>query len=164
MPIRYICVPPAKNEFLRTRATLLERLKDWGDQASWQEFFDLYSNLIYYPIGVNLVAYTSTFLNAVLALPLQFVFVVIVAQNLYTWSALVLGGYVQILVASLAYLAPVLRGGGHVRLSAGFATTRSWLALTATIATDAKPMTRAARNAIRLCRRRTVRRWAWLLA
>lgn len=44
---------------------------------------------------------------------------------------LVLGGYVQILLASLAYLAPVLRGGGHVRLSAGFATTRSWVALVA---------------------------------
>jgi nitrite reductase (NO-forming) len=45
--------------------------------------------------------------------------------------ALVLGGYVQILVGSLAYLAPVLRGGGHVRLTAGFATTRSWLSLAA---------------------------------
>jgi nitrite reductase (NO-forming) len=44
---------------------------------------------------------------------------------------LVVGGYVQILVASLAYFGPVLRGGGHVRLSAGFATTRSWIALAA---------------------------------
>jgi nitrite reductase (NO-forming) len=46
--------------------------------------------------------------------------------------ALVLGGYAQILVASLAYLAPVLRGGGHRRLTAGFAATRSWLSLLAT--------------------------------
>jgi len=38
---------PAKKGFLRTRATLLERLKNWADQTSWQEFFDLYSNLIY---------------------------------------------------------------------------------------------------------------------
>jgi nitrite reductase (NO-forming) len=44
---------------------------------------------------------------------------------------LVVGGYVQILIASLAYLAPVLRGGGHVQLSAAFATTRSWVALAA---------------------------------
>lgn len=65
----------------------------------WMKFalFDLgtsplYSNYIYYPIGVNLVAYTSTFLNAVLALPLQFAFGVIVAQNLYTYAALVLSG------------------------------------------------------------------------
>jgi hypothetical protein len=39
--------------------------------------------------------------------------------------ALVVGGYGQILVASLAYLGPVLRGGGHQRLAAGFAATAS---------------------------------------
>ncbi|HEX6421617.1 MAG TPA: hypothetical protein VFZ77_24145, partial [Acidimicrobiales bacterium] len=39
---------------------------------------------------------------------------------------LAVAGYGQILWASLAYLAPMLRGGGHERLSAGFATTRSW--------------------------------------
>lgn len=41
-------------------------------------------------------------------------------------QALVIGGFAQILVASLAYLGPVLRGGGHRRLAAGFAATRSW--------------------------------------
>lgn len=41
-------------------------------------------------------------------------------------QALVIGGYAQILIASLAYLGPVLRGGGHRRLTAGFAITRSW--------------------------------------
>lgn len=46
-------------------------------------------------------------------------------------QALVIGGFAQILVASLAYLGPVLRGGGHRRLSAGFAITRSWISLTA---------------------------------
>jgi len=45
--------------------------------------------------------------------------------------ALVIGGYAQILAGSLAYLAPVLRGGGHRRLTAGFALTRSPLALVA---------------------------------
>ena len=30
-----------------TRQTLLSRLKDWGDQESWQEFFDTYWKLIY---------------------------------------------------------------------------------------------------------------------
>ncbi len=45
--------------------------------------------------------------------------------------ALVVGAYAQILVGSLGYLGPVLRGGGHVRLTAGFATTRSWLGLAA---------------------------------
>lgn len=32
---------------LRTRVTLLYRLKNWDDQASWQEFFDIYWQLIY---------------------------------------------------------------------------------------------------------------------
>ncbi|HRD99766.1 MAG TPA: hypothetical protein PLV68_00625, partial [Ilumatobacteraceae bacterium] len=40
---------------------------------------------------------------------------------------IVLGGYVQILWGSLAYLLPMLRGGGPDHLSAGFATTRSWI-------------------------------------
>lgn len=43
--------------------------------------------------------------------------------------ALVVGGYAQIVLASLAYFGPVLRGGGHVALAAGFAATRSWLGL-----------------------------------
>src|SRR5215470_3861972 len=30
-----------------TRHSLLNRLKDWGDQTSWQEFFDTYVQLIY---------------------------------------------------------------------------------------------------------------------
>ena len=42
---------------------------------------------------------------------------------------LVLAGFAQILVRALAYIGPVLRGGGHERLSAGFALTRSWTAL-----------------------------------
>ncbi len=46
-------------------------------------------------------------------------------------QALVIGGYAQILVASLAYLGPVLRGGGHKRLTSGFALTRSWVSLAA---------------------------------
>jgi nitrite reductase (NO-forming) len=44
-------------------------------------------------------------------------------------AMIVVGGYAQILVAALAYLGPVLRGGGHRRLSAGFSGTRSWMAL-----------------------------------
>ena len=44
---------------------------------------------------------------------------------------LVVGGYLQILVGSLAYLGPVLRGGGHVRLTGGFALTRSWISTVA---------------------------------
>jgi nitrite reductase (NO-forming) len=44
-------------------------------------------------------------------------------------AALAVGGFAQILVASLAYFGPVLRGGGHERLTAGFARTSSWAGL-----------------------------------
>ena len=32
---------------IATRHSLLNRLKDWGDQTSWQDFFDTYGKLIY---------------------------------------------------------------------------------------------------------------------
>ena len=35
------------DELLPTRWTLIGRLKDWDDQASWREFFDTYWKLIY---------------------------------------------------------------------------------------------------------------------
>ena len=35
------------DEFIPTRASLLDRLKDWRDQTSWQQFFDTYWKLIY---------------------------------------------------------------------------------------------------------------------
>lgn len=40
---------PRKNDdnLIHTRVTLLNRLKDWRDQSSWQEFFDIYWKLIY---------------------------------------------------------------------------------------------------------------------
>ena len=35
------------DELIPTRATLIHRLKDWQDRASWQDFFDIYWKLIY---------------------------------------------------------------------------------------------------------------------
>lgn len=35
------------DELIPTRNSLLNRLKDWGDQASWTDFFDTYWKLIY---------------------------------------------------------------------------------------------------------------------
>jgi hypothetical protein len=44
------------------------------------------------------------------------------------WThVLVVGAFAQILWGSLAYLVPMLRGGGHERLTDGFARTRSWV-------------------------------------
>jgi RNA polymerase sigma factor (sigma-70 family) len=36
-----------RDELLPTRSSLLDRLRDWEDQASWREFFDLYWKFIY---------------------------------------------------------------------------------------------------------------------
>jgi RNA polymerase sigma factor (sigma-70 family) len=35
------------DESIPTRATLIQRLKNWQDQSSWQDFFDTYWKLIY---------------------------------------------------------------------------------------------------------------------
>ena len=35
-----------KDELISTRTTLLERLRDWKDDSSWREFFNIYSKLI----------------------------------------------------------------------------------------------------------------------
>lgn len=45
--------------------------------------------------------------------------------------AMIVGGFGQILIASLAYLGPVVRAGRPEELTAGFARTRSWLSLAA---------------------------------
>src|SRR4051794_13754244 len=38
---------PEAGDFIPTRESLLSRLKDWEDQASWKDFFDTYWRLIY---------------------------------------------------------------------------------------------------------------------
>ncbi len=38
---------PVGGDLIPTRESLLSRLKDWRDDASWQEFFDTYWRLIY---------------------------------------------------------------------------------------------------------------------
>src|SRR6188474_1993563 len=40
-------MPRNTDELIPTRASLIARLKNWQDQASWQDFFDSYWKLIY---------------------------------------------------------------------------------------------------------------------
>ena len=40
-------MPDKSFDPIPTRHSLLNRLKDWGDQTSWQDFFDTYWQLIY---------------------------------------------------------------------------------------------------------------------
>lgn len=51
------------------------------------------TDYLFYPLGLNLVAYTPVFLNGILSIPLQFVFGVIVAQNLMVLFALTSGAF-----------------------------------------------------------------------
>src|SRR6266496_1266835 len=46
-------MPTSADELIPTRRSLLSRLKDWEDQESWREFFNIYWRLIY---GVALKA------------------------------------------------------------------------------------------------------------
>src|SRR5437773_11139694 len=41
------CMAQHSFDPIPTRHSLLNRLKDWGDQTSWQDFFDTYWQLIY---------------------------------------------------------------------------------------------------------------------
>lgn len=45
-PLR-IVMPTQTDDLLRTRKTLLNRVRDLSDQASWRDFFDTYWRLIY---------------------------------------------------------------------------------------------------------------------
>ena len=47
MKLHYWLMATTLDEPLLTRASLLHRLKDWRDEASWQDFFDTYWKLIH---------------------------------------------------------------------------------------------------------------------
>lgn len=51
------------------------------------------TDALFYPLGLNLVAYTPVFLNGILSIPLQQTFGVITAQNLMVYLALVTGAF-----------------------------------------------------------------------
>ncbi len=40
--------PDVERAYARTRKSLIERLKDWDDQKSWEEFYSTYWRLIYH--------------------------------------------------------------------------------------------------------------------
>jgi len=44
---RHRTMSPTSDPSLRTRRSLLERLKDWDDSASWKDFFETYWRLIF---------------------------------------------------------------------------------------------------------------------
>jgi hypothetical protein len=86
----------------------------------------LYTDYLYYPLGVNLVAYTSTFLNGILSLPLQFTFGVIPANNLVIYFALVAGGYGTFLLAREILSRCQIHSDLAAALAGGFYAFGAW--------------------------------------
>ncbi len=73
----------------------------------------IYTNYMFYPIGLNLAFYTLTYLNAFLSIPIQFAFNLVVAANVNLLLSFALGGFGTYLLVK--YL---LRGAGGERRSA----------------------------------------------
>lgn len=48
MSARFDSPAAPEDELIPTRASLLARLKNWGDERSWKDFFDTYWRLIYH--------------------------------------------------------------------------------------------------------------------
>jgi len=59
----------------------------------------LFSDFMFYPVGVNLAFYTLTVLNALTALPLTLTLGVATASNLHLWFTMMVGGYGTFLLA-----------------------------------------------------------------
>lgn len=53
----------------------------------------IYCNYMFFPIGLNLAFYTLTYLNAFLAIPIQYAFGLVVAANVNVWFSFVVGGW-----------------------------------------------------------------------
>lgn len=53
----------------------------------------IYTDYMFYPIGLNLAFYTLTYLNAFLSIPFQYAFNVIIAANVNVWLSFVLSGF-----------------------------------------------------------------------
>ncbi|MDE3091619.1 MAG: hypothetical protein KGJ80_19790, partial [Chloroflexota bacterium] len=53
----------------------------------------IYTNYMFYPIGLNLAFYTLTYLNAFLSIPIQFTFNLVVAANVNLLLSFAVGGF-----------------------------------------------------------------------
>ncbi|MCL4396462.1 MAG: hypothetical protein M1482_16945 [Chloroflexi bacterium] len=60
----------------------------------------IYTDYMFYPIGLNLAFYTLTYLNAFLALPIQLAFNLVVAANVNLLFSFALSGFGTYLLAS----------------------------------------------------------------
>jgi hypothetical protein len=88
----------------------------------------LFSDFMFYPVGVNLAFYTLTVLNALTAMPLTLTLGVTMASNLHLWFTIVVGGYGTYLLARYLLATSSRRGGADIwaaALAGGFYTFAS---------------------------------------
>jgi hypothetical protein len=83
----------------------------------------LFSDFMFYPLGVNLAFYTLTTLNALTAMPLTLSLGVVAASNLHMWFTMLAGAYGAFLLARylLAEIFPAGAGRGAALWPAGVA-------------------------------------------
>jgi hypothetical protein len=74
----------------------------------------LFSDFMFYPLGVNLAFYTLTTLNALTAMPLTLSLGVVAASNVHMWFTMLAGGFGAFLLARtlLAEIFPASAGRG----------------------------------------------------
>jgi hypothetical protein len=82
----------------------------------------LYTDYMFYPIGINLAFYTLTTLNALTAMPLTLALGVVPASNLHMWFTVVVGGYGMFLLARYAMARDATRGESQIRREQGDGT------------------------------------------
>src|SRR5574342_331078 len=79
----------------------------------------IYTQHMFYPIGVNLAFYTLTYLNAFLAIPIQYAFNLIVAANVNLISSFALSGFGAFLLTK--HLIGVLNDDSRITKLSAFA-------------------------------------------
>jgi hypothetical protein len=65
----------------------------------------IYCDHMFYPIGLNLAFYTLTYLNAFLAVPIQYAFNLVLAANVNLWFSFAVGGFGMYLLVKYLYTA-----------------------------------------------------------
>jgi hypothetical protein len=74
----------------------------------------IYTDYMFYPIGLNLAFYTLTYLNAFLSIPFQFAFNLVVAANVNLWLSFALSGFGAYLLVRYLLRTPALACGASV--------------------------------------------------
>lgn len=104
----------------------------------------IYTNYMFFPIGLNLGFYTLTYLNAFLAIPFQFAFGIIPAANINLILSFTLSGFGAYLLVTYLLRRMSLRGDGLCRTKQSHSRAQIASSQSALLAMTTAPMTAAA--------------------